>query len=353
MANADEDRPGGVTPDEQYLINLQKWKNYELERARELSKLIASMIEPLMRLVMSWLEDNAELYVAERDLIRMHLEQLSAHSAAIRTWENKYQDREFAFEEPVVDRSSSPLESEDKEEDRRSDHHTGGNAERCSASADRNDSILRNRIADEQVPLHSALAGLNKSFLQSAAWSGPTIPAASKEHELRMVRLPNADPDPCAGAFMTAVDDRLIGAFSAQQSRIELVEHWAACLAHVRPSPLEWHKSGAVVWDHLTAEYSSAEWTDWTLEVFNFTKADDATIRACHAALLGTFLTGDGAVRLETVKDALSTFIHAHPAFKTSVEPADWHLPYGKNTLYRVRHQRTENTRRDRRRRRR
>lgn len=354
MASADDNRSGEATPDERHSINKRKWRKYELERAHELSKLIALMVQAAMRFVSSWLKDNAELDTAERYLIEMHVEHLRAHSAAIKEWEEKHKDLVSASEADLAaDGSPSWPESKVKAEDGRQGHNVEGPGRRSPDSVDRNDSILHNRISDEQVPLHSTLAGLDKSFLQSAAWFGPTLPSGSEERELRMVRLPNTDPDPCSGAFVTAVDGRLVGPFSAQQSRIELVEHWAACLDHIRPSPLEWHKSGAVVWDYLASQNSSQEWSNWTAEMFNLVNADDATNRACQAALLGAFLTGDGAVRLEVVKDALATFIHAHPCFKTSVEAADWHLPYGKKTLYRVGHQRTETARKGRRKRRR
>lgn len=87
---SDEIRSGVATPDEQHLINKQNWRNYELERAHELSKLIALMIEAAMRFVFSWLKDNAELDAPERYMIDMHVEQLRAHSEAIKIWEDQH-----------------------------------------------------------------------------------------------------------------------------------------------------------------------------------------------------------------------------------------------------------------------
>lgn len=158
-----------------------------------------------------------------------------------------------------------------------------------------------------------------------------------------MVRLPNTGVDPCAGAYLAAKDRRLVDSKSADQSQEALADHWSACLSYLRSSPVDWHKSGAVIWDHLDVELTP-EWSGWTELMFGLARTDNATVRACQVALFGAFATSDGNVHLETIQNALATFIHAHPCFTTMVCEAEWHLPYGSNTLYRVGHQRSKAT---------
>jgi hypothetical protein len=206
-------------------------------------------------------------------------------------------------------------------------------------------STLRNSITQEQTRLHPALEGLDESFKQSAAWSGPSIPLASDGLEMRMLRLPNTETDPCANTYLAALDGHLVDASSFEKSQEALVEHWSACLGHIRPSPVDWHKSSAVIWNHLGFEPPPG----WTERMFCLARVDEATERACHAALFGVFASGDGNVQLEPVLNALATFIHAHPCFITMVQEANWHLPYGQNTHYRIGRQRPETVRKGRR----
>lgn len=194
----------------------------------------------------------------------------------------------------------------------------------------------RKLIRSEQTQQHPTLAGLDDAFREMINWSGPEAPLTLKGMEIQMLRLPNDGVNPCDGAYLTAVDGQLIDKADAEKSQADLGVHWPACLDYLRPLPVVEHKAGAVIWDHLEVETTN-DWTDWTKAMLGLDGADQSTVRACQAALFGAFVTGGGTTRLEPILLALATFVHAHPRFSDMAGKAEWHLPYGQNTLYRVR----------------
>jgi hypothetical protein len=196
-------------------------------------------------------------------------------------------------------------------------------------------------IPKDQTRAHPALGGLSEKFGQNVDWRGPKDPPPkSDEMELMMLRLPNEEPNPARGCKLVAGDRRAYKG-NPDEASAELGRLWESMLNRVRPSPPDWSKAGAVIWDHLDFKVDP----EWTAGMLGLDHADDDTTRACQAALFGVFATFSEGVDLEPLLFALSTFINTHPRLAEYANGNDWHLPYGENTQYRVSRSRSKATR--------
>jgi hypothetical protein len=101
-------------------------------------------------------------------------------------------------------------------------------------------------------------------------------------------------------------------------------------LRYIRPSPPDWYKAGAAIWDHLGFEIDN----EWTAEMLGLKHADDALTRACQAALLNVLATGGEGEDLESAMFGLASLVHSHPRFADVTIADAWHLPFGENTAY-------------------
>jgi hypothetical protein len=192
--------------------------------------------------------------------------------------------------------------------------------------------LMRGEIADNEVGAHGALSGLSSEFRNSAKWYGPRAPADSEGMVMRMLRLPNEEPNPTRNTSLSFVDSRRHTGPAEEISTDSLGQFWTACLKYIRPMPIEWYKAGPVIWKHLQFSVGS----EWTNVMLRLKRSDDAMERAHQAALMSAWATNFGTIDLEAVHVALATFIHAHPAFAKQIEKAKWHLPYGDDTAYRL-----------------
>lgn len=188
------------------------------------------------------------------------------------------------------------------------------------------------QIVDGNTDGHTALGVLIEKFRVSAKWYGPEIPTDSEGMVVRMLRLPNEEPSPTEGVSLAFVDRRRHNGTPDEISLESIGEFWTANLDYIRPMPIDWFKAGAVIWDDMGLSVGA----DWTAEMMGLKQANEAITRAHQAALLSAVVTSAGPTDLEAVHIALATFVHTHPAFAHAVHEAEWHLPYGDCTAYRI-----------------
>jgi hypothetical protein len=189
---------------------------------------------------------------------------------------------------------------------------------------------FRGFIPNDELAAHKPLHGLTKEFLGSANWSGPDSPSQSDQMVLSMLRLPNPEPDPGKNCNLVAVNRQTHKGPADDVSSEKMGEFWASMLCYLRPSPPEWFKAGAVIWDHLEFEVDA----EWTAGMLGLAHADNDMTRACQAALFGASVTGAEGAVIEAVLFALASFVHAHPHFAGVILDGAWHLPFGKDTAY-------------------
>jgi hypothetical protein len=201
---------------------------------------------------------------------------------------------------------------------------------------------FKNPISKDQVGALHALKGLTKEFRETAKWFGkPDDSSASEGMVLSMIRMPNPEPDPGKDRCLVAVDRRAHKGPPDEISVQAMGEFWSSRLRYMRPSPPDWYKAGAVIWDHLGFEVG----TEWTAMMLGLDHADDDMTRACQAALFNAFAAGGDGVDLEPVLLALATFVHTHPCFSNVTPKITWHLPFGENTAYQAIRVRTKTPR--------
>ncbi|MGZ4123721.1 MAG: hypothetical protein ACXVOI_11025 [Tumebacillaceae bacterium] len=99
---------------------------------------------------------------------------------------------------------------------------------------------------------------------------------------------------------------------------------------NIRPFSIEFVKSGIEIWNSLGITISPEQ----SAFMMKMESIDDQTADAVQAALLNTLNTATYPVDMESIAFALSTFIHAHPAFKSFVSEDRFVMPYGPRTLY-------------------
>jgi hypothetical protein len=192
--------------------------------------------------------------------------------------------------------------------------------------------LMHRELPENEIGAHEALTSLSADFRDSAKWYGPQTAANSEGMVMRMLRLPNDDPNPTQDTSLTFVDRSKYSGPADAISDDSMEQFWGACLRYIRPMPIDWYKAGAVIWNHLQFSVGS----EWMTAMLCLKRSDDAMERAYQAALMSAWATNVGTVELETVHVALATFIHTHPVFAQQIEKAKWHLPYGDDTAYKL-----------------
>jgi hypothetical protein len=185
-------------------------------------------------------------------------------------------------------------------------------------------------ISKDETKSHDALRGLSDDFRDSINWSGPKVPIKRDDFFVAMLRMPQPKPSTDREKRLYAADRCT---YKGPAENILPESHqsfWDAQLGNIRPLTIDFVKSGSVIWKFLGLEVSSER----TAEILTLEKIDKATADAAQSALLSAFNTSVEPADLETVALALSTFIHAHPAFSHLVPDGVFHLPFGPFTVY-------------------
>jgi hypothetical protein len=186
------------------------------------------------------------------------------------------------------------------------------------------------QIPKDEIKSHDALRGLSGDFRDSIDWSGPKNPAKGDEFFVAMLRMPQPELSADHEKRLYAAD-RCTYRGPAQDILPESHQRfWNTQLRGIRPMAIDFVKSGPVIWKFLDLDVPSEQ----TAEILSLEKIDKVTADAAQSALLSAFNTSVEPADLETIALALSTFIHAHPAFKHLVPDGVFHLPFGPFTVF-------------------
>jgi hypothetical protein len=108
-------------------------------------------------------------------------------------------------------------------------------------------------------------------------------------------------------------------------------KYWDDRVATLRPASLEFIKSGPAIFSAMNIRISEEK----TRKLMWMTTIDQGTAYAIHSSLWSTQNTSRKPVDLESGLFLLQTFIHAAPAFASSVDHKKHYVPaYGDATLY-------------------
>ena len=189
----------------------------------------------------------------------------------------------------------------------------------------------------EVQPSTSDLANrLSESFLRNADWNPPTGKMSDQERDnyhVRMMRLPYRSIPRGLNCFV-AVNSKTYNDKSDpleyQTGKQELL--WQEILESIRPSGIDFVKSGGVIWDSIKLQLPK----DFVESVVAVHDIDDDTYRAVNAALFTAYNTSSVPADMETVALALAAFIHAHPQFRAIADDGEFHQPFGEDTFWKL-----------------
>lgn len=176
---------------------------------------------------------------------------------------------------------------------------------------------------------------LDEKFYNSASWTAPSDPAASEPSPEKSVVMMLRRPEK---SFPELLDDRFVmvhgqkylkGCTDPAVARL----FWDCQLSRLRPYPTDWLKSGPKIWEQMNLRSPKSI----LKRTFGLKKVDEETALALNAALFNAVNTAYYP-DIDTIAFALATFIHAHSAHARSVRKAEWHLPFGEQTGFRLLH---------------
>jgi hypothetical protein len=144
-----------------------------------------------------------------------------------------------------------------------------------------------------------------------------------------MLRAKSDTPDPTDGKIIVAVDRKTL-----TEDPVALVDDlndfWATACSRVSRPNVSWCKAGAVMWDQASIEVPP----EWIGFVMSLKSVDANMARATMAAMFGAVATTVGPVDFDSILHALTTFVHAHPAFSGVTMDGEWNPPFGEDTVY-------------------
>jgi hypothetical protein len=149
----------------------------------------------------------------------------------------------------------------------------------------------------------------------------------SREAEAMLILRPrNEDPDPTDGKIVVAAN----AGTPSNVSHKALEGWWAECCSRLSRPQVDLFKAGGVMWDHVKIDVP----TEWIAFMMSLKSVDPHMARATMAALFSAVTTTVGPVDIGSLMHAITTFVHAHPAFAEITVDAEWRLPYGEGTEY-------------------
>lgn len=183
----------------------------------------------------------------------------------------------------------------------------------------------------------SPLDRLAENFRNSVHWTPPRnegeVTHDPDNQVVAMFRLPPI-PNPRLDNQFVAVNSKTYDddedPLEHQQGLQELL--WQDVFESIRPTPIDFVKSGGAIWDHIGIEVVR----DLVEGVVSVHDIDDDTYRAVNAALFTAYNTSAAPPDMETVAVALATFIHAHPHFKDIADQGEFLQPYGDDTFWKL-----------------
>jgi hypothetical protein len=158
---------------------------------------------------------------------------------------------------------------------------------------------------------------------------GEGLTAPPRTDATLMLRAQSDEPDPTDGKIIVAVSRKTLTEDLAALVT-ELNDLWAKACSRVSRPNVGWCKAGAVMWDQASIEVPP----EWIGFIMSLKSVDANMARATMAAMFGAVATTVGPVDFDSILHALTTFVHAHPAFAGVTMDGEWNPPFGEDTVY-------------------